>query len=69
MSMPIDPSKTPKQTNAVNAKRGDKISRVPITLRIVSSKADVAANRVATLIVTPDHLGNFLAHTLKKTGL
>jgi len=38
MSMPIDPSKTPKQANAVNAKRGDKISRVPITLRIVFSK-------------------------------
>jgi hypothetical protein len=35
MSMPIDPSKTPKKGKAMSTKRGDKISRVPISFRIV----------------------------------
>jgi hypothetical protein len=40
MSMPIDPSKTPKQAKAMKAKRGVKINRVPTALRIMFSKLE-----------------------------
>jgi hypothetical protein len=58
MSMPIDPSKTPKKAKAMSTKRGDKISRVPITFRIVVlQRRGSAADRTAPLIVVPEKLG------------